>query len=159
MPSGQDTGPCSTVNSSGTLSVELFATREELSASQPRRPRRCLFSRLLSCVYRAANGDKIFVDVIIKAPVLPIFVMLTGASLLALEWPLPYIKDWSIRRSFVVRIVALVVQAFLAILFYQVSKRGDFFHRVCLCPSPWWFPRQRPIATVVHSHWFLVLGC
>jgi len=75
---------------------------------------------------QAPNGDALFITVIVRAPVIQIFVIFLGAGLLALEWPLPYVKDWSIRRSFVVRIVALVVQAALAILLYQGTNAAVY---------------------------------
>jgi len=66
-----------------------------------------------------ANQDMIFITVIVKFPIIQILAMLMGFVILALELPLPPVKTLSIHRSFVVRIVLLVVQAFLTILYYQ----------------------------------------
>ncbi|KAI0027819.1 hypothetical protein K488DRAFT_60357 [Vararia minispora EC-137] len=66
-----------------------------------------------------AKQDAIFITLIVKAPVIPIFSMLIGFCIIAFEYPVPWIKGTSIHRSFIVRIVALLVQAILAILWYQ----------------------------------------
>lgn len=52
--------------------------------------------------------------------------MLLGFFILALEWPLPLMKKLPIYRSLVVRILLLVFQAFLTILFYQVGRHDCF---------------------------------
>jgi len=59
---------------------------------------------------------------IVKAPIVQLFAMFMGFSILALECPLPQIQKTRIHRSIVVRIVMLLFQAFLAILFYQVMS-------------------------------------
>ena len=46
--------------------------------------------------------------------------MLLGMIILAIELPLPAVKKFSFYRSLVVRIVLLLFQVFLTILFYQV---------------------------------------
>lgn len=69
---------------------------------------------------RPANSDKIFIDIIVMAPVIQIIAMVLGFIILALELPAPFFKGTSIHRSWVVRIVLLAVQAFFTILFYQV---------------------------------------
>jgi len=66
-----------------------------------------------------ANSDKIFIDIIVMAPIIQILAMITGFIILTLELPLPQLKGLSIYRSWVVRIVLLALQAFFAILFYQ----------------------------------------
>lgn len=47
--------------------------------------------------------------------------MILGLFILAIELPLPAIKQFSFYRSLVVRVVLLLLQVSLAILFYQVS--------------------------------------
>ena len=47
--------------------------------------------------------------------------MMTGLFMIALEFPLPQLKSLAIHRSIVLRIVILLFQTFLAILFYQAS--------------------------------------
>jgi len=60
-----------------------------------------------------------FIMVIVKVPVIQILTMLVAFFMIALEFPLPRLKGTRIYRSFVFRIVVLILQAFLAILFYQ----------------------------------------
>ncbi len=69
---------------------------------------------------RAPKNQAFFVDIIVKAPVIQIIVLLHAAFLLALEWPLPVLKKLPIHRSLVLRAVMLTMQSFLSILFYQV---------------------------------------
>lgn len=66
-----------------------------------------------------ANNVGFFIDIIVKAPVVQILLMLHGFALLALEYPAPFLKGTGIHRSLPLRIVMLLGQAFLAILFYQ----------------------------------------
>ncbi|KAI5123680.1 hypothetical protein M0805_001708 [Coniferiporia weirii] len=68
---------------------------------------------------QASKSAAFFVAIIIKAPVLQIISMILGATLLALEWPLPIVKKLSIYRSIVLRPVLLLMLAFITILFYQ----------------------------------------
>jgi len=75
---------------------------------------------------QAPASASLFVTIIVKAPILQIFGMLSGILLLALEWPLPLLKGTSIYRSLIVRIVLLLGQAFVAILFYQ-GTNGAFW--------------------------------
>lgn len=70
---------------------------------------------------RPAPGASVFITLIVKAPIIQIFAMLLGMSMIALEYSAPGIKTLAIYRSFVVRIVLLIFQAFLCILYYQVS--------------------------------------
>ena len=69
---------------------------------------------------RAPKSAALFVSIVIKAPICQVLVMLSGAALLALEWPLPALKQLSIHRAMILRPVMLLFQAFFAILFYQV---------------------------------------
>ncbi|KAF5351971.1 hypothetical protein D9756_007602 [Leucocoprinus leucothites] len=66
-----------------------------------------------------------FIMIIVKIPLLQIFGVLMAFFLLALEWPLPLMKKLPIYRNLVVRIVLLFFQAFINILYYQVSSRGN----------------------------------
>jgi vacuolar-type H+-ATPase subunit I/STV1 len=61
----------------------------------------------------------LFVTLIVRAPVIQIFTMIVAFIILAIEFPLPFIKGRAIHRSIPLRIVMLVFQASLAILFYQ----------------------------------------
>ncbi|KAF8575103.1 hypothetical protein K439DRAFT_1370712 [Ramaria rubella] len=73
-----------------------------------------------------ANSDKIFIDIIVSAPILQIFAIIIGLGILALELPLPPLKNSSLHRSWVVRIVLLSMQAFLDILFYQGTNAAIY---------------------------------
>ncbi|GJJ06355.1 hypothetical protein Clacol_000546 [Clathrus columnatus] len=67
-----------------------------------------------------AASDKIFIDIIVKAPIIQILSILVALSALALELGLPPpLKKTMLYRSWIVRIVILIVQAFFTILFYQ----------------------------------------
>ncbi|KAJ8509062.1 hypothetical protein ONZ45_g8738 [Pleurotus djamor] len=68
---------------------------------------------------QAAPGNAIFITLIVKAPVVQIIAMLLGMFLLALDFPLPQLKGLSIHRSLVLRVVLLLFQVFLNVLFYQ----------------------------------------
>jgi len=60
-----------------------------------------------------------FVDVIVKVPIIQIFAMLTGITLVLFELPNSPFRKSSLHRSFLVRIMLLVQQAALTILLYQ----------------------------------------
>jgi len=66
-----------------------------------------------------APGAAVFVTLIVKAPIIQIFAMALGMTMIALEYSLPQVKRLAIYRSFVVRIVLLIFQAFLCLLYYQ----------------------------------------
>ncbi|KAK7005783.1 hypothetical protein R3P38DRAFT_3603668 [Favolaschia claudopus] len=61
----------------------------------------------------------IFISIIVKAPIVPIISAVLGLFILAVENPLPLLKDLSIRRSLIFKVILLVFQALLTILFYQ----------------------------------------
>lgn len=61
-----------------------------------------------------------FITIIVKAPVLQILSALLAFTIIVLEYPAPFLKGTSIYRSLTVRVVLLIAQAFLAILYYQV---------------------------------------
>jgi len=60
-----------------------------------------------------------FVDVIVKVPIIQIFAMLTGITLILFELPNSPFRKSSLHRSFLVRVMLLVQQAALTILLYQ----------------------------------------
>lgn len=68
---------------------------------------------------QAPASASLFVTIVVKIPLIPINTMISAMFLLALEWPLPFLKGRAIYRSFIVRIIMLVNQAATAILFYQ----------------------------------------
>jgi hypothetical protein len=73
-----------------------------------------------------ANSDKIFIQLIVQAPVIPIIAMIFGFMNLMLELPYSPLKNLNIFRSFVVHIVLLLAQAFLTILFYQGTNASIY---------------------------------
>ncbi|KLO14614.1 hypothetical protein SCHPADRAFT_939410 [Schizopora paradoxa] len=68
---------------------------------------------------QAPKNQAFFIDIIVKFPVIQIIVFLHAFFLLALEWPLPVLKKLPIHRSLALRVVLLILQSFLSILFYQ----------------------------------------
>jgi len=66
-----------------------------------------------------AASDAIFITLIVKAPIIQSISLILGLFILALEFPLPQLESLGIHRSLVLRIVLLLFQVFLAILFYQ----------------------------------------
>ncbi|KAI5890559.1 uncharacterized protein SCHCODRAFT_02669694 [Schizophyllum commune H4-8] len=73
-----------------------------------------------------ANSDMIFIQLIVRAPIIPILAMVLGFMLIALETPLPILKSTAIYRSLVLRIVLLFFQAFLTIMFYQGTNAAIY---------------------------------
>ncbi len=74
----------------------------------------------LICVPRPAKQDAFFIDIIVKAPVIPIISMILGLVIIALEYPAPFMKGLAAQRSLICKVVLLLFQAFFAIFFYQV---------------------------------------
>ena len=148
MVSGLVIGAYSTASSSSTSLVELCATQEECSKSH------CLglavYAPLTSpLANRAPKSAALFVSIVIQAPICQVLVMLSGAALLALEWPLPALKQLSIHRAMILRPVMLLFQAFFAILFYQVRVAPCGWY----CSSMLTYPLlgHKLCAVLVHS--------
>ncbi|KAG6831826.1 hypothetical protein H0H87_003745 [Tephrocybe sp. NHM501043] len=53
--------------------------------------------------------------------------------MIALEFPLPPLKKFAIHRSIVLRIVLLLFQSFLAILFYQGTNAAIWSFIAAMC--------------------------
>lgn len=66
-----------------------------------------------------APQDAFFISIIVKAPIVPIISMILGIMLVALDYPAPYLKGTGIHRSFMLRVVGMIFQAFFAVLWYQ----------------------------------------
>jgi len=66
-----------------------------------------------------ANNVAFFIDIIVKVPAVQIVILLHAFLLLALEFPAPFLKGTGMYRSLPLRLVMLLGQTFLAILFYQ----------------------------------------
>jgi hypothetical protein len=86
---------------------------------------------------RAPPRDAFFVTVIIKAPVIQVISIVLAGFIIALEFPIPHLKGTKLHRTIPLRIPLLLVQAFLAVLFYQVGScfmsmpRSLIHHRLC----------------------------
>jgi hypothetical protein len=79
------------------------------------------FSReLFTSIRRPSSKAAPFVLIIVKIPLIQMLAMALGLFIIAIELPLPLLKPFAIYRSIVFRIVMLVFQTFLSILFYQV---------------------------------------
>jgi sulfate adenylyltransferase (ADP) / ATP adenylyltransferase len=76
---------------------------------------------LLITPYRPAPGAAVFITLIVKNPIIQIFAMLLGFFMIALEFPIPQLKGMAFQRSFALKIVLLLFQAFICVLYYQVS--------------------------------------
>jgi ATP adenylyltransferase len=61
-----------------------------------------------------------FIDVIVAAPVVQILAIIIGFWMLMLEVPAPFVKGTALHRSLLLRVVGLLFQTFVTILFYQV---------------------------------------
>lgn len=70
------------------------------------------------CGIVPAPGDAIFVNVIVKAPVVQILTIIFGVTHLAIEL-VPFVQKMSIYRSFPLKVITLLLQTFLSCLFYQ----------------------------------------
>jgi len=66
-----------------------------------------------------APSAAIFISLIVKAPIIPIINAIVALIILSVENPSPLLKSLSIRRSMIFKVVLLVFQAFLSVLYYQ----------------------------------------
>ena len=83
---------------------------------------RQLRSIFLSFDVRPSPKVAVFITIIVKVPIIQILTMILATIILCIELPLPPIKTLSLYRSLVLRIVLLVFQACLTLLFYQVRS-------------------------------------
>lgn len=60
-----------------------------------------------------------FIAIIVTIPLIQILAMVMGVMILMLEYPPSFMKKLPIYRSLVARLIMLLVQAFLTVLFYQ----------------------------------------
>jgi len=70
------------------------------------------------CGIVPAPQDAFFIDIIVKAPVVQILAIVFGVTHLSIEL-IPYIQKLSIYRSFPLKVVTLLLQTILSVLFYQ----------------------------------------
>ncbi|KDR75160.1 hypothetical protein GALMADRAFT_249098 [Galerina marginata CBS 339.88] len=82
---------------------------------------------------QASPNAAIFVTLIVKAPIIQIFAMALAMIILCIELPLPMIKQLSLYRSLVVRLVLLLFQVFLTILFYQGTNAAIWSLIAAIC--------------------------
>jgi len=80
-----------------------------------------------------APNAALFVTLIVKAPIIQIISMILALVILAIELPLPAIKQLSLYRSLVVRVVLLLFQTFFAILFYQGTNAAIWSLIAAMC--------------------------
>ncbi|KAH8107241.1 hypothetical protein BXZ70DRAFT_285546 [Cristinia sonorae] len=66
----------------------------------------------------------VMIAIIVKAPVLQIFALILGLGLVAVEYPAPFLKGTVFQRSLIIKIMMLLVQSIVAILFYQGTNGG-----------------------------------
>jgi len=64
-------------------------------------------------------GSAIFITLIVKMPIIQILAMLSALTIIALDFPFPFLKGTALQRNLVIRVVLLAFQIFLCILFYQ----------------------------------------
>jgi hypothetical protein len=80
-----------------------------------------------------SNNVAIFITLIVKMPIVQIFTMALAMIILCIELPLPVVKQFSLYRSLVVRVVLLLFQVFLAILFYQGTNAAIWSLIAAIC--------------------------
>lgn len=122
--SGLLSGPSCTASSSGTL-LEVLCAPPVVCSEYSFLVTICALLMNIHAT-RPADNVAVFIDIIVKAPIVQILSMLLGFGILALEYPAPFLKGTSLHRSLVVRIVVLMLQAFLAILYYQVRSDAPY---------------------------------
>jgi len=83
--------------------------------------------------FQPSPNAAVFITLIVKAPVIQIFTILSGLLMIALEFPLPQLKALAIHRSIVLRIVMLLFQTFLAILYYQGTNAAIWSLIAAMC--------------------------
>ena len=69
---------------------------------------------------RPANQDAFFIDIMVKVPVIQMISIILGITIVAFEYPAPFLKGTAAHRNLITRVVLLVFQIFFAIMFYQV---------------------------------------
>ena len=90
-----------------------------------------LYPDVTKSLGRPSPKVAIFVALIVKVPAVQILTMVLGFFMLAIEYPLPYLRHLAIQRSLVLRVVVLILQASSAILLYQVCPSLLLHHEHC----------------------------
>jgi len=68
---------------------------------------------------QAPSSSAVFVTVIVIVPAIQISAIVMGIIMIALDYPAPFVKGTRIHRTIALRIPLLLIQAGLAVLFYQ----------------------------------------
>ncbi|TEB30342.1 hypothetical protein FA13DRAFT_1733650 [Coprinellus micaceus] len=74
-----------------------------------------------------------FIAIIVKVPVVQIASMILGMIMLVVEYPLPQIKEFAIYRSLAMRVVFLLIQVILNILYYQGTNAAIWSLIAAMC--------------------------
>jgi len=82
---------------------------------------------------QAPPASAVFITLIVKTPVIQSFAMVLGLLILAIEFPIPPVKPLAIHRSFALKIVLLLFQTFLCILYYQGTNAAVYSFIAALC--------------------------
>jgi len=80
-----------------------------------------------------APSAAIFITLIVKAPIIPIINAVVALFILSVENPLPLLKSLSIRRSLIFKVVLLVFQSFLSVLYYQGTNAALWSFIAIIC--------------------------
>lgn len=87
---------------------------------------------------RAPSRDAFFITLIVKAPVIQVVSIVLAGFIIALEFPVPYLKGTKLHRTIALRIPLLLVQAFFTVLFYQVNP-------CCFAHISWFLMQPSPL--------------
>jgi vacuolar-type H+-ATPase subunit I/STV1 len=79
----------------------------------------------IACGIIPSSSAQIFITIIVRVPVIQILAILFGIILLCIE-TVPYLRKTMIHRSFVFKLVWLILQALLCFLFYQGTNGGVY---------------------------------
>lgn len=71
---------------------------------------------------RPSPKAALFIDIIVKIPLVQMAAMAIGFLIIAIEFPVPQLKQFRLYRSLIFRVVILLFQTLLTILFYQVRR-------------------------------------
>jgi len=84
---------------------------------------------------QAPPASAVFITLIVNTPVVQIFAIVVGLMILAVEYPVPRLKQLPVYRSFAFRIVLLIFQTFLTILYYQGTNAALYSLIAAFCYS------------------------
>jgi len=80
-----------------------------------------------------ADNVQIFITIIVDFPIVQSVAMVLGLFMIALEFPLPALKGTAIHRSIVFRIVMLLLQTFISLLYYQGTNAAIWGLIAAMC--------------------------